>query len=126
MIFLDTNVTIWCFLGRTDLLSEKAIYLIEENDLYVSPMVRLELQYLYEIKRAEVPADKVLNTLYKSIGLCVHDFSFAKIIDQSIPANWTRDPFDRIIMSEAKALDAPLLTKDENILKFYEKAIWYS
>ncbi len=124
MIFLDTNATIWCYLGRTDLLSEAALEYIEKYDVYVSPMVRLELQYLYEIKRSKVQADKVLNSLYQSIGLTIHDYSFAKIVDQSIKANWTRDPFDRIITSEAMALDVPLITKDKTILKFYKKALW--
>nr|WP_235927108.1 hypothetical protein [Gloeocapsopsis dulcis] len=35
----------------TDKLSELAKSIINENEVYISATVRLELQYLYEIKR---------------------------------------------------------------------------
>lgn len=124
MIFLDTNIVIWAFRGETHLLSGKVIHAIENNDLYISPMVKLELQYLYEIKRVKMTPQIVLDFLYKAIGLVVHDLSFDKMITTSLDVRWTRDPFDRIITSHAQTLDSVLLTKDEVIRAHYKKAVW--
>ncbi|MDQ1473147.1 MAG: hypothetical protein QOJ99_4627, partial [Bryobacterales bacterium] len=38
---------------------------------------------------------------------------------------WTRDPFDLMIVSHAKANGyAPLVTADESIRAHYPKAVW--
>ena len=50
-IYLDTHVVLWLSEGLVERLPKAARRSIEENDLLFSPMVRLELQYLYEIKR---------------------------------------------------------------------------
>jgi len=38
--------------------------------------------------------------------------------------DWTRDPFDRIIVGNAAAENAVLITKDNSILEHYEHAVW--
>jgi PIN domain nuclease of toxin-antitoxin system len=35
-----------------------------------------------------------------------------------------RDPFDRLIVANAKAKDAPLVTKDPRIHRNYSRALW--
>ncbi len=42
----------------------------------------------------------------------------------SLQEKWTRDPFDRLIVSHAKLKSATLITKDPHILKNYIKAVW--
>lgn len=42
----------------------------------------------------------------------------------ALKESWTRDPFDRLIVANAKAAGAPLITKDERIRKHYRRAIW--
>jgi PIN domain nuclease of toxin-antitoxin system len=37
---------------------------------------------------------------------------------------WTRDPFDRLIVAQALLHDAPLITKDEHIRRHYAGALW--
>lgn len=49
MIYLDTHVVVWLYAGLTAKLSDLAKLLINKHELYISPIVRLELQYLYEI-----------------------------------------------------------------------------
>jgi len=41
----------------------------------------------------------------------------------SIDEKWTRDPFDRIIVSHSKLKDYTLITKDKNIKKNYFRTI---
>ena len=124
IVYLDTHVVCWLYSGQVELLSEKAKNTIEENELFISPMVKLELQYLLEIDRVSVSPNKILNTLQNEISLKLCDLDFQSIINKSIDINWTRDPFDRIITSNASINNVPLITKDNTILSNYLKAIW--
>ncbi len=123
MIFLDTNAVIYLYSGA-EIFSDAAIKLIEANDCFISPMVKLELQYLREVGRSKVEAKAVLTALHRAIGLQVHPLSLDSIVDTALQASWTRDPFDRIITSHAKSLDKYLITSDAIIQKHYKKAIW--
>ncbi len=37
---------------------------------------------------------------------------------------WTRDPFDRLIVGQAAAGDAQLVTRDAEIRAHYARAVW--
>ena len=124
MIYLDTHVVVWLYAGKTELLSKTAVEYIEHNDLYISPIVYLELKFLYEISRIKVAPAEILENLSASIGLSVCDKKFFQVINESISLNWTRDPFDRIIVANAIANDAVLITKDTRILENYLNARW--
>ena len=124
VVYLDTHIVCWLYSGQLEFLSEKAKKLIEDNELLISPMVILELQYLLEINRIIVSPIEIFNTLQKEVSLKTCDLDFPLIINKAIEANWTRDPFDRIITSHASINNAILVTKDHTILSNYSKAIW--
>ena len=124
MIYLDTHVVVWLYSGDTTLFSPKAKDLIEENELIVSPIVLLELQYLHEIGRLLVAPGVLYENLAGTIMLTTCKLPFGRIITESMTQTWTRDPFDRIITAHAIAGDAVLLTKDSTILQNYTKAEW--
>ncbi len=122
MIFLDTHVVVWLYQGRTDLLSKRAMKIIEkEDDIYISPIVLLELQYLFEIGKIIKPAKVVFEALVEDIGLEIAEDSFAGVVEQSLSENLTRDPFDRIIAAQARKNSALLISKDRLILENYSK-----
>jgi PIN domain nuclease of toxin-antitoxin system len=106
------------------MLSEPARLAIEEDDVFVSPMVILELQYLYEIGRLKQGAEIITTKLKSDLGLTVSEDSFARVITSAVDENWTRDPFDRIIVGQARCANARLVTKDELIQKHYTGAVW--
>ena len=124
MIYLDTHVVAWLFAGETGRLSQKAVELIRDNDLLISPMVSLELQYLHEIGRTRVPGRDVVSTLQQDIGLRICDHPFAAIVNRAESLAWTRDPFDRIIVGQASLRDDILISKDETIRTNYNRAVW--
>ena len=124
MIYLDTHVVVWLFAGDTNKLTQSGIDLINDNDLLISPIVQLELQYLLEIKRITQPADAILKDLSKTIGLKICNKPFNDVIKQSVHQNWTRDPFDRIIVAQASLSKTMLLTKDKIILENYKDSCW--
>ncbi len=124
MIYLDTHVVVWLYAGELARLSEQAKESIEDNEIAISPIVRLELRYLYEIQRIADDANEIVFDLSDRIGLKICDKNFNAIVSGAFGFSWTRDPFDRIIVSNASVNNDILVTKDQNILAHYENAIW--
>ena len=124
MIYLDTHILIWLFEKKLKKFQKSTILLIENNDLYISPIVELEIQFLYEIGRIKQQSKEIISAMKKELFLKSCELPFEAVIGEAMKVFWTRDPFDRIIVSQAKAGNRPLITKDEMILKNYENAIW--
>jgi PIN domain nuclease of toxin-antitoxin system len=124
VIYLDTHVVAWLFSKRVDLLTEAVRARIEESDLLISPAVKLELQYLFEIGRITVPGAEVVETLGKELALRLCDLPFPNVIDIALDASWTRDPFDRLIASQAALRGTALITRDRNIRTHCPWAEW--
>jgi PIN domain nuclease of toxin-antitoxin system len=55
MIHLDTHAVVWLAAGELERFASSVRLLLEHAECAVSPMVRLELDYLYEIGRLKVP-----------------------------------------------------------------------
>jgi PIN domain nuclease of toxin-antitoxin system len=115
-------VVVWLYGGLVEQLSEVAKSLINNHELYISPLVRLELQYLYEIERITVLPDIILTDLGDRLGLSICNKDFNLIITQALAISWTRDPFDRLIVAHASVNNDLLLSKDNNILTNYTNA----
>lgn len=122
-IYLDTHIVVWLYAGLLDKFSDQAIELLDTHDILISPLVQLELEYLYEIKRIKVKVADIIDYLQSKIGLKVSEESFNSTIQTSMKCKWTRDPFDRIISATAIQNSSYLLTADKNIIKNYDKAI---
>ena len=87
-------------------------------------MVRLELQYLFEIERVKTPASEVVTALEREIGLEICDHPFAIVAELGERLCWPRDPFDRLIVAQAAIGQDLLLTKDKTIREQYSHAAW--
>ena len=124
MIHLDTHVIAWLYQGHVQLIPAPVRALLEEHDLAMSPMAGLELRYLFEIDRVSVPEDVVLAYLARKTGLSVDPTPFADVVACATSLDWTRDPFDRLIVGQAMAAGAPLITKDLRIREHFPQATW--
>lgn len=125
VIYLDTHVAAWLYAGQADLLSPRAAEAIERTDeIRISPIVALELEHLRETKQLAVGAKTVIAALQALIGLRTCDLPFAVVVASALLEDWTRDPFDRIIVAQAQAASLPLVTKDRNIRSQYKPSIW--
>lgn len=121
-VYLDTHVVVWLFNGETNRFSENLKDLINNHSLYISEMVRLELTYLFEIKRITEKADTIINTLADELELKRCKRSLSEVITESNFQTWTRDPFDRMITATASIENDYLLSFDKTILKNYKYA----
>ena len=56
MMYLDTHAVVALYQGELAVFSRGAVDALEqENDLRISPVALLELEYLFEVKRLRVP-----------------------------------------------------------------------
>ena len=125
MIYLDTHVVIWLYAMGGGALSDRTRQLVEDSaSVAISPMVLLEMTYLYEIDRLKVEAGQVFRYLQRTIQLEVCEKPFLDVIQLASGQKWTRDPFDRIITAHAAIDHQPLITKDKPIRQHYAKAVW--
>lgn len=124
MIYLDTHVLVRLYQGEIERLSVTVRREIERHDLLVSPAAILELEYLHEIGRLQTGAIKLMDALAADLRAKVCGIPFQQIVEQALQEKWSRDPFDRLIVAHAKAGDAALITKDENIRRHYHRAVW--
>jgi PIN domain nuclease of toxin-antitoxin system len=124
VIYLDTHVAAWLYAGMTNRLPQRVQEALEQEDLLISPIVGLELQYLYEVGRVSVAGAAVLEGLERSIGLKICDKPFTEVAAVAHALSWTRDPFDRLIVAQAALKGTPLATKDATIREHYPSAFW--
>jgi PIN domain nuclease of toxin-antitoxin system len=120
----DTHTVLWLYAGETERLGKKATEAIESFHLRISPMVRLEIQFLHEIDRINEKPEKILKSLATDFGILVCDDPFESIIAAAEAIQWTRDPFDRIIVAQASIKHSLLITKDKTLRKHYKHCIW--
>ena len=123
-IYVDTHVLVWIVRGDGHRVSTEARRALDGGDPVVSPAAVLEFEYLHEIGRVKISSERMIASLEADIGLRVCDLPFRDVVTHALKEGWTRDPFDRLIVANAKAAGAPLVTKDEHILKHYRRAIW--
>ena len=124
MIYLDTHVVVLLAKGDANQLGRAALKAIEKHDVLVSAAAVLELEFLHEIGRLRIRASELINQLTDSLGLRICDLPFRTVVEHALHETWVRDPFDRMIVGNAKANESALLTKDERILHHYKRAIW--
>lgn len=123
-IYLDTHTVIWLYLMEMDRFSDKVIYLLKNNYLFFSPMVKLELQYLYEIKRLNDSPEMILQSLKQSINLSICQKSWLDVVNMALTCDFTRDAFDRLIVAYAMLDNSILISKDSNLTKHYQQCVW--
>ncbi len=124
MIYLDTHVVVWLFAGIVEKFSPLGMDIINDNEVTISPITRLELQYLLETGRTTEKPQVIISDLNNRIGLREDENPFGNIVSRAVEISWTRDPFDRLIVGNASLTDEILLTKDATILANYPLARW--
>ena len=103
-----------------DKITDKTVRLMEDSELLISPIILVELEYLFEIGRTEMTSRDVQLKIEHELNIRVCNFPFAPIAKLAVDEKWTRDPFDRIIVAQAKINGfSPLVSADEKIQLHY-------
>jgi len=100
-MYLDTHVVVWLYARELEKFPETLINRLNNERLIISPLVILELEYLYEIKRIKQQGIEIINTLATDVNLEICHLPYEKIVHVALKQTWTRDPFDRLIVAQA-------------------------
>lgn len=123
--YLDTNIMVWLATGKLRKLSKDAERVVRQANLLVSPMVLLELEYLFDLGRTRLRSRDLQAKVEREVGVQVCELSFRSIAATAIDEGWTTDPFDRLIVANAKANGfASLVSADEEFKTYYPKTVW--
>lgn len=126
--FLDTHIVIWLYDKLLNKISGKAKDFINENEIIICPIVILEMQYLYEIKRLKTEPMNIIKYLQSDLGLKISETRFIQLIDRATEVYWTRDVFDRLIVTDVMVHDnqynAYLISADEEIRQRFGQCVW--
>jgi len=123
--YLDTHIVLWLAAGKVNRLSSRARGLIARSELLLSAMAYLELEYLRELGRTKFSARDLLEKVNHETNLRLCDLTMAAIASAALDEKWTRDPFDRLIVANAKANGlAWLISADEVVRNHYPRAVW--
>jgi PIN domain nuclease of toxin-antitoxin system len=123
-LFLDTHVLIWLYQRDGSKFSIAARALLDESQLYMPALSFLELQFLREIRRITFTAEELYTDLSSDLLLNLTDSAVITLTKKAVELDWTRDPFDRLIVAEAIRFNARLMTRDLTIHANFSDAIW--
>jgi PIN domain nuclease of toxin-antitoxin system len=123
--YLDTQVALWLAQRDFGRISPKAKGQIASAMLLISPLVVVEMEFLFEIGRILLPAEEVRLVLHSEHGVTLCDLDLTDIMKSALSEKWTRDPFDRLIVAHAKAKGfCPLISADRKIGEHYPRTVW--
>lgn len=122
--YVDTHIVVWLYRNPQRSWPAPVQVLLDTAALRYSPMVRLELHFLHQIGRIKTAPGEILAELRGPLQLQECEQPFGAVVEQAQSLLWTRDPFDRLIVAQAMATGADLITHDENIRANFSKAIW--
>lgn len=126
MIHLDTQVALWLYYRLDRQISRPAQRaLARDHDIRVSPLVLVEIEILIEIGRVKLASAATLfDHLEDRLDLVQSDAAMSAVAQAACRFGWTRDPFDRLIVANAMADGAQLVTADQMILRHFDQAVW--
>lgn len=126
MIVLDTAALIYWTLDPERLSPPAQVAVRESPKISISSISIWEVALLVKRQKLILPLSikEYVERLEKLASLEILPVDTQTWLD-NLELDWEhRDPADRTIVALAKRLDCPLITPDQRILSFYEKAIW--
>ncbi|CAN0597166.1 unnamed protein product [Ectocarpus sp. 12 AP-2014] len=116
-LLLDTHIFLWA-LSDTDKLSSETIKLIqnEDNIVFVSVVTLWELQIKKSLGKIKLP--KLFEENIPQYGYEILNVNLNHVSKLNNLPMIHRDPFDRMLIAQAKAEHLSLVTKDQDVLKY--------
>jgi PIN domain nuclease of toxin-antitoxin system len=124
---LDTHTLLWWILNDAQ-LSPPCRGLIEDgaNTIYFSAASAWEIAIKSQIGKLPLPEppDRFLPERLKRHGFTPMPISVGHALRTYTLPLHHRDPFDRILVAQSEAEDAPILTADSLISQYGVRTIW--
>lgn len=123
-VYLDTHAVVWLENGELHKFKSRSLDYLANCPLKISPMVQLELQYLYERNRLTEPATQIIQNIRNKANLQICQKNWTDVVNIAVNCTFTRDAFDRLIIAHAMLDNSILISKDENLTKHYANCVW--
>jgi PIN domain nuclease of toxin-antitoxin system len=120
---LDTHVAIFVSV-RNDRRTRALRPRLESDEIVLSPIALLEMQFLYELGRLTETAEQIFDDLADRFEVRLAETPLQELAQDAMTHSWTRDPIDRLIVANATVDGADLLTFDEVIHDHFDRAVW--
>jgi PIN domain nuclease of toxin-antitoxin system len=124
-MLLDTHVWVWGAADEESRLGRRTRRLLGQagrrHQLRLSPASIFELAALHTAGRIRLarPVEQWIRESIEHGGLRLAELTTSIAVDGgSIPSAALPDPIDRLLVATARALDAPLVTRDRRILEY--------
>jgi PIN domain nuclease of toxin-antitoxin system len=118
---LDTHFLIWIVVGAARL--DEFEWLDAYAPWGISPLSFLEVQYLSEAGKVEADMEAFTSAVMSDPRFVVDEVPLVPLVLQSLPLDWTRDPFDRLICAHSTARRVPLCTTDRRIREHHRLVV---
>ncbi|MEK6480577.1 type II toxin-antitoxin system VapC family toxin [Catalinimonas sp. 4WD22] len=125
-LLVDTHAVIW-FITEDDQLPINVKKLIEDatNTCFVSIASLWEMGIKYSLGKLDLKADlKRIFELIDQSGLTILPITPTHILTNSSLNFHHRDPFDRLIIAQAKSEGLTLISKDDEFKDYNINLIW--
>lgn len=120
MILLDTNALLWVYEG-SDRLGESAVRLLRRGRAHYSSVSVMEIVVKHMLGRIGLPGDAGFPSIFAESGLVELPFTGAHAAAMLADAQLARhDPFDRMLVAQARTERLRLLTSEKVLLKMGE------
>lgn len=114
---VDTQIFIW-WMEQNKRLSEDVVALLNDTDkkIYISVASIWEIVIKKANKKLRTPHD--IEGGIKEAGFTVLPIEISHVLTVGVLPLHHKDPFDRVLIAQAKVEDIPLITADKNIWKY--------
>jgi PIN domain nuclease of toxin-antitoxin system len=126
-LLLDTHVLIWLVEG-TDNLSQAAKQAIEneDNSLYLSIASLWEITIKSSLGKLnlKIPLDRIIESYILPSGIEILPIHFNHLLVlRDLPLHH-RDPFDRLLISQAQSAELTLISNDQFFSDYLVPILW--
>jgi len=125
---LDTCTFLWVIQGNRDELSTEAleVYRDSENDIYLSSVSSWEIIIKHDLGKLTLKGDPArrLPKEIKNIGCQSLPIYHSHTLEVSNLGDTHSDPFDRLLVSQARIENLSILTPDKKINDYEVPVIW--
>jgi PIN domain nuclease of toxin-antitoxin system len=126
-ILLDTHMLLWAALGDPRLSpTAEAIIGDGSQELLFSPVSAMEITMKHAAGRLELPdvAPTWIRTRVATFGLIELPLTSEHAIEAGLLPRHHRDPWDRLLVAQARVEGVTLLTADAAIRRYEVTTIW--
>lgn len=120
---LDTHALLW-WLTDDRRLSRRARQTVERDEILVSVISPWEIEIKKSLGRIVPDTRSVLEEVTGTSGFAWLDIGPAHVAALAGLPLLHRDPFDRMLVAQAKLEHVPLVTDDRNLRRYEIETIW--